>query len=86
ADAVHRTVVHSADGAAEREAVFGGRVAAHPTVWVLRPDDPATRPDPEHEAVTLTATVAPRGPVDWRDAGVRQRFADVLVERASAAV
>ncbi|MEV1048606.1 NAD(P)/FAD-dependent oxidoreductase [Streptomyces sp. NPDC049916] len=86
ADAAHRTVVHSADGAAEQEAVFGGRVAGHPTVTVLRPDDPATRPDAEHEAVTLTATVAPRGPVDWRDAGIRQRFADVLVERAAAAV
>ncbi|WGP09600.1 NAD(P)/FAD-dependent oxidoreductase [Streptomyces sp. SH5] len=90
ADAVHRTVVHSGDGAAEWEAVFGGRaadrVAGHPTVTVLRPDDPATRPDEEHEAVTLTATVAPQGPVDWRDAGVRQRFADVLVERAGAAV
>ncbi|MFE3369859.1 phytoene desaturase family protein [Streptomyces sp. NPDC059173] len=86
ADAVHRTVVHSAEGTAEQEAVFGGRVAGHPTVTVLRPDDPATRPDPEHEAVTLTATVAPQGPVDWRDAQVRQRFADALVERAGAAV
>ncbi|MEI7029749.1 NAD(P)/FAD-dependent oxidoreductase [Streptomyces pratensis] len=84
--AAHRTVVHSADGAAEQAAVFGGRVAGHPTVTVLRPDDPATRPDAAHEAVTLTATVAPQGPVDWTDAGVRQRFADALVERAAAAV
>ncbi|CAM5740372.1 hypothetical protein SBADM41S_04258 [Streptomyces badius] len=30
ADAVHRTVVHSGDGAAEWEAVFGGRVACPP--------------------------------------------------------
>ncbi|MET8706371.1 phytoene desaturase family protein [Streptomyces californicus] len=86
ADAVHRTVVHGADGAAEQEAVFGGRVAAHPTVTVLRPDDPATRPDAEHEAVTLSATTAPQGPVDWRAPEVRRRFADVLVERAAAAV
>ncbi|MGW1482406.1 phytoene desaturase family protein [Streptomyces rubiginosohelvolus] len=86
ADAVHRTLVHSGDGVAEQEAVFAGRVAGHPTVTVLRPDDPATRPDAEHEAVTLTATVAPQGQVDWRDAEVRQRFAEVLVERAGAAV
>ncbi len=86
ADAVHRTVVHSADAAAEREAVFGGRVAAHPTVTVLRPDDPATRPDEAHEAVTLTAVVAPQGPVEWTDPAVRQRFAELLVERAEAAV
>ncbi|WP_330238441.1 phytoene desaturase family protein [Streptomyces sp. NBC_00525] len=86
ADAAHRTVVHPADGAAEREAVFGGRVAAHPTVTVLRPDDPATRPDADHEAVTLTATVAPHGPVDWTDGELRTRFARTLVSVAEAAV
>ncbi|SED87528.1 phytoene desaturase [Streptomyces sp. 2131.1] len=86
ADAVHRTVVHPADGAAEREAVFGGRTASHPTVTVLRPDDPATRPDAEHEAVTLTATVAPHGPVDWTDEALRTRYADTLIDAADAAV
>ncbi|RAJ65077.1 phytoene desaturase [Streptomyces sp. KhCrAH-43] len=86
ADAVHRTVVHPADGAAEREAVFGGRTAAHPTVTVLRPDDPSTRPDAEHEAVTLTTTVAPHGPVDWTDEALRTRYADTLIDAADAAV
>lgn len=86
ADAVHRTLVHPADGAAEREAVFGGRLAAHPTVTVLRPDDPSTRPDDAHEAVTLTATVAPHGPVDWADPDLRARYADTLIDAASAAV
>ncbi|MGW8768836.1 phytoene desaturase family protein [Streptomyces sp. NPDC055815] len=43
ADAVHRTVVHAS----------GGR----PTVTVLRPDDPALRPDDAHESVTVSATV-----------------------------
>ena len=37
-----------------------GPPGPRPTVTVLRPDDPATRPDDAHEAVTLTATVAPR--------------------------
>ncbi|WP_326595407.1 NAD(P)/FAD-dependent oxidoreductase [Streptomyces brevispora] len=86
ADAVHRTLVHPADGAAEREAVFGGRLAAHPTVTVLRPDDPSTRPDEAHEAVTLMATVAPHGPVDWTDAELRARYADTLIDAAGAAV
>lgn len=85
-DAAHRTLVHPADGAAEREAVFGGRTAAHPTVTVLRPDDPSTRPDEAHEAVTLTATVAPHGPVDWTDQALRARYADTLIDTASAAV
>ncbi len=43
ATAVHRTVVHTP----------GGRVT------VMRPDDPATRPDEEHEAVTVSAVAGP---------------------------
>ncbi|WP_405678515.1 NAD(P)/FAD-dependent oxidoreductase [Streptomyces sp. NBC_01511] len=82
----HRTVVHSPLGADEAVAVFSGRTAERPTVTVLRPDDPTTRPDDEHEAVTVTATVAPHGPVDWADPGLRERYADVLVEAAGAAV
>ncbi|MFE5112166.1 phytoene desaturase family protein [Streptomyces sp. NPDC056663] len=86
AGTVHRTVVHGADGAAEREAVFGGRLAERPTVTVIRPDDPSTRPDEAHEAVTVTATVAPHGAVDWTDAALRERYTDTLIETAGAAV
>ncbi|MEU0138178.1 NAD(P)/FAD-dependent oxidoreductase [Streptomyces sp. NPDC006296] len=86
AGAVHRTVVHTGDPSAEQEAVFGGRTAEQPTVTVLRPDDPATRPDGEHEAVTLTVTVAPHGPVDWTDAALRERFRDTVIGRAAEAV
>ncbi|MFE3517358.1 phytoene desaturase family protein, partial [Streptomyces sp. NPDC059166] len=86
AGAVHRTVVHPGEPGAEQEAVFGGRVATLPTVTVLRPDDPATRPDEDHEAVTLTATVAPHGRVDWTDATLRERFAETVIGRAAEAV
>ncbi|WP_405799927.1 phytoene desaturase family protein [Streptomyces sp. NBC_01506] len=82
----HRTVVHSPDGGDEAGAVFSGRTAQRPTVTVLRPDDPTTRPDDEHEAVTVTATVAPHGPVDWTDAARCERYAEVLVEAAGSAV
>ncbi|MEU0148574.1 NAD(P)/FAD-dependent oxidoreductase [Streptomyces sp. NPDC006288] len=85
AAAVHRTVVHG-DPGEEREAVFGGRTARQPTVTVLRPDDPATRPDEEHEAVTLVATVAPQGPVDWTDRALREGFARTVTDRAALAV
>ncbi|MEU7069008.1 NAD(P)/FAD-dependent oxidoreductase [Streptomyces narbonensis] len=68
ADAVHRTVVHAADG--------------RPTVTVLRPDDPALRPDADHEAVTVTATV---GPAAGRDSAW-EAVADRMVEAAAAAV
>jgi phytoene desaturase len=86
ADAAHRTVVHAPVDGAESAAVFGGRIADRPTVTVLRPDDPGTRPDNGHEALTLTATVAPQGPVDWSHGEVRERYADVLVAAAGAAV
>ncbi|WP_371615491.1 phytoene desaturase family protein [Streptomyces sp. NBC_00454] len=50
-DAVHRTLVHS-PGA---------------LVTVLRPDDPATRPDADHEAVTVSTVCAPGAGADPRD-------------------
>ncbi|MER7734291.1 NAD(P)/FAD-dependent oxidoreductase [Streptomyces erythrochromogenes] len=43
AGTVHRTLVHSAGA----------------QVTVMRPDDPATRPDAEHEAVTVSAVPGP---------------------------
>ncbi|MDX3852882.1 NAD(P)/FAD-dependent oxidoreductase [Streptomyces sp. AK02-01A] len=85
ADAAHRTVVHSPDGGAEAAEVFGGRTAERPTVTVLRPDDPEAHPE-GHEAVTVTATVAPHGPVDWSAAAPRERYAEVLLAAAEAAV
>ncbi|MFH8367279.1 phytoene desaturase family protein [Streptomyces sp. NPDC018031] len=91
AGTAHRTVVHAGDRDAELSAVFGGRSApgapvGRPTVTVLRPDDPATRPDEDHEAVTLTATVAPHGAVDWADPAVAEAAADRLVAAAGAAI
>ncbi|MBT2525769.1 NAD(P)/FAD-dependent oxidoreductase [Streptomyces sp. ISL-99] len=82
----HRTVVHSPDAGAEASAAFAGEHAERPTVTVLRPDDPLTRPDDAHEAVTLTATVAPQGPVDWTDEVLVARYADKVAEAALAAV
>ncbi|WP_399092282.1 phytoene desaturase family protein [Streptomyces sp. BBFR2] len=85
--AAHRTVVHTDDRAAELAAVFGGdgTPAARPTVTVLRPDDPATRPDDAHEAVTLTATVAAPGP-GGLTADAAEALATRMTEYAEAAV
>ncbi|WP_198535006.1 phytoene desaturase family protein [Streptomyces natalensis] len=87
AQAVHRTVVHPADRAAELAAVFGdGGVRGlpeRPTVTVLRPDDPTSRPDDGHEAVTLSAAVpVPCG----ADAAAVEAAADRMTEAAEAAV
>ncbi|MFR9795546.1 phytoene desaturase family protein [Streptomyces sp. MS06] len=64
-DAVHRTVVHTQNRAAELGALFGSPAGmpTDPTVTVLRPDDPATAPDGDHEAVVL-ASPLPAGAAD----------------------
>ncbi|MFJ8232089.1 phytoene desaturase family protein [Streptomyces sp. NPDC094448] len=92
AGVAHRSVVHSPDPSAEAAAVFGGGIADRPTVTVLRPDDPLSRPDDRHEAVTLTATVAghhaPGAPgtgPDWTDKALRERVAETLIDTVAAA-
>ncbi|WP_407564367.1 phytoene desaturase family protein [Streptomyces sp. 184] len=91
-DAVHRTVVHSPDAARELAWIFDGEgpdTAVAPTVTVLRPDDPAQRPDADHEAVTLTAVV-PAGAwaAESGEAGEKaaEAFADRMVAAAGRAV
>ncbi|MFW6689895.1 phytoene desaturase family protein [Streptomyces sp. MAR4 CNX-425] len=81
-DAVHRTVVHSPDAARELAWIFDGEEPPPaPTVTVLRPDDPAQRPDDGHEAVTLTAVV-PAGA--WAAEG-GERAAEAFADRMAAA-
>ncbi|MGW6914049.1 phytoene desaturase family protein [Kitasatospora sp. NPDC054939] len=86
AGTAHRTVVHAADPGAELISVFGGgpAITERPTVQVLRPDDPALRPDDGHEAVTLTSTVTTTG-VDWSDPAVGRRCAERMVAAVEAA-
>jgi phytoene dehydrogenase-like protein len=106
AGAAHRTVVHAADREGELGWVFGGlkrraadgagesgwmREGGAPTVTVLRPDDPASRPDEGHEAATVTATVPRHAPggtggVDWDAAGMAEAAAERMVAAAEAAV
>jgi phytoene dehydrogenase-like protein len=82
----HRTVVHSPSATGEAAAVFGGRTADRPTVTVLRPGDPRTRPE-GHEAVTLGATVTGHGgETDWTDPGLRERYARTLIDTAAPAL
>ncbi|MFF2145260.1 phytoene desaturase family protein [Kitasatospora sp. NPDC058190] len=82
----HRTVVHAADSAAEENALtLSAPPCERPTVQVLRPDDPALRPDDAHESVVLTATVPAQGEFDWTAPGVADRYADQLLAHADAA-
>ncbi|KOV70938.1 phytoene desaturase family protein [Streptomyces sp. MMG1121] len=85
AGAVHRTVVHPPDPTSELD--FLATAAGDqppPTVTVLRPDDPALRPDDGHESVVLSAVVP--GAADWEEEGVVRKYTDDLLEAAQAAI
>ncbi|WP_030239954.1 phytoene desaturase family protein [Streptomyces sp. NRRL S-350] len=86
AGTAHRTVVHAADPAEEANALtLAVPPCGRPTVQVLRPDDPALRPDDGHESVVLTATVPAQGDVDWTAPGVADHYADRLLAHVDAA-
>ncbi|GAA5183900.1 phytoene desaturase family protein [Rugosimonospora acidiphila] len=74
----HHTVFFPEDYDAEFEAVFGGRLAADPTVFVTVADDPAVRPD-GYESWFVLVNAAPQGPVDWRADGVADGYADRIL-------
>lgn len=80
----HRTVVHPADAPARpvTDRPVTDRPVTDRPVTVLRPDDPALRPDGEHESAVLTVTVRPEDVPDDSAAG---QLADRMVAAADAA-
>jgi phytoene dehydrogenase-like protein len=82
----HHNVFFPADYDAEFDAVFGGRLAHDPAVFVTVADDPAVRPA-GHEAWFVLVNAAPQGSGDWRVPGVASGYADhVLAVLASRGV
>jgi phytoene desaturase len=91
----HHTVLFPADYDAEFDHVFGtgaraGRPAPcpDPTVYVCAPDDPALRPDDDHEGWFVLVNAPRHDPsagVDWRAPDLAEQYADrilqVLAER-----
>jgi phytoene desaturase len=83
----HRTVVHAPSRRDELHSLFpgvgAGRLCEKPTVTVLRPDDPALRPDDSSETVTLSVPVPPHGVgngrFDWSPAATAEAYADRLL-------
>lgn len=87
----HHTVLFPADYDDEFDAVFGSRrggpprPVADPTVYISAPDDPATRPDADHEAWFVLVDAPrhtpgePRAGVDWRSPGLADRYADLVL-------
>jgi phytoene dehydrogenase-like protein len=77
----HHTVAFSADYDAEFDAIFGARPTPvdDPTVYVCAPDDPAMRPDADHESWFVLVNAPRHDPqhgVDWDAPGLAERYAD----------
>jgi phytoene dehydrogenase-like protein len=79
----HHNVFFPADYDAEFDAVFGGRPADDPAVFVTVADDPLVRPA-GHEAWFVLVNAAPHGDVDWRSPGLADSYADRVLDRLAA--
>jgi phytoene desaturase len=77
----HHTVLFPEDYDAELDAVFGSRPrpVADPTIYIAAPDDPALRPDDEHEAWSVLVNAPTQGRVDWTAAGFADAYADRIL-------
>jgi phytoene dehydrogenase-like protein len=96
----HHTVLFPERYDDEFDAIFApeARPVEDPTIYISAPDDPALRPDDDHEAwfvlvnaprhtTSATPTGNPRGGVDWTAPERAQRYADhVLAVMASRGV
>ena len=84
-DLAHHTVLFPADYDAEFDAVFGriARPVPDPALYVSAPADPSVRPAGcEAWFVLVNAPRHGEGPgaVDWRATGLRERYADHLLD------
>ena len=93
----HHTVLFPDDYDDEFDSVFGTgphagrpRPVPDPTVYVSAPDDPALRPDDDHEAWFVLvnaprhATHDPCGGVDWDAPGLASSYADRVLDVMAA--
>lgn len=77
------------DPAAEFDAIFSAqpRPVPDPTVYVHAPDDPALRPDDDSEGWFVLVNAPPQDPaagVDWDAPGLRERYADRVLDVLAA--
>jgi len=79
----HHNVFFPADYDAEFDAVFAGRPATDPAVFVTVADDPLVRP-PGHEAWFVLVNAPLQGPLDWRREGLADAYADRVLDVLAA--
>lgn len=93
-DLRHHSVLFPGDYDDEFDSVFGrtgrhprpARPTPDPVIYLSAPDDPATRPDDDHEAVFVLVNAARHGnpatdptTVDWRAPGLAESYADSVL-------
>jgi phytoene desaturase len=93
ADPVHHEVLFPQDYAAEFDDVFGSRrhpaqPPRDPAIYICSPQDPAMRPDDEHEAWFVLINAPRHGPdgpstVDWDAPGRKESYADAALAMMS---
>jgi phytoene desaturase len=96
-DLAHHTVLFPQDYDDEFDSVFGSgphrsrpRPAPDPTVYVSAPDDPALRPDDEHESWFVLVNAPrhsaddPAAGIDWDAPGLASSYADRVLEVMAA--
>jgi phytoene dehydrogenase-like protein len=89
----HHTVLFPADYDDEFDSVFGSgrrrgrpRAVPDPTVYIAAPDDPALRPDEDHESWFVLVNAPrhmpdePAAGVDWDASGAAGQYADRILE------
>jgi phytoene desaturase len=89
----HHTVLFPKDYDDEFDSIFGTgrhrgvcRPPWDPTVYISAPDDPATRPDDDHEAWFVLVNAprhrpgSPTTGIDWSVPGLRERYADRILD------
>ena len=70
---------------AEFDDIFGraARPVREPTIYACVPDDPAMRPDDDHESWFILVNAPGQGVIDWRREGLQEQYADhVLAQLA----
>lgn len=80
----HHNVLFCEDYDAEFDAIFGQprRPVPDPTIYVCSPNDPAMRPDDEHESWFVMVNAPGQDPaagVDWTKTGIADAYADHIV-------
>ncbi|MEO8329870.1 MAG: phytoene desaturase family protein [Candidatus Nanopelagicales bacterium] len=89
----HHNVWFTSDYDREFDSIFGQerRPVVDPTLYVCKPNDPAMRPDDQHESWFVLANAPvhyvgqdPSRGVDWQAAGVADAYADQLLQVMAA--